>query len=77
MSAKNITNISYRKVYYLGWVSASCAFTFADPFNRHRRALMIIIRFYPSLPSISTHFSKYRATALGAAVAGASVGAVV
>ncbi|KAF8802188.1 MFS general substrate transporter [Phlegmacium glaucopus] len=33
--------------------------------------------FYPSLSSISTHFSKYRATALGVAVAGSSVGGVL
>ncbi|KAF8955854.1 MFS general substrate transporter [Flammula alnicola] len=33
--------------------------------------------FYPSLASISTHFSKYRATALGVAVAGSSLGGVV
>jgi len=33
--------------------------------------------FYPSLSSISTHFSKYRATALGVAVAGSSVGGVI
>jgi hypothetical protein len=31
-------------------------------------------RFYPSLASISTHFSKYRATALGVGVAGSSLG---
>ncbi|KAF8148223.1 MFS general substrate transporter [Crassisporium funariophilum] len=33
--------------------------------------------FYPSLASISTHFSKYRATALGIAAAGSGVGGVV
>ena len=76
MSARNITNTSYRKAYCLGWVSALCTFifeltTFAGPYN----PLIIIFRFYPSLSSISTHFSKYRATALGVAVAGTSVGA--
>ncbi|RDB15271.1 Riboflavin transporter MCH5 [Hypsizygus marmoreus] len=33
--------------------------------------------FYPSLSSVSTYFSKYRATALGVAAAGSSVGGVV
>lgn len=33
-----------------------------------------MFRFYPSLASVSTHFSKYRATALGIAVAGSSIG---
>ncbi|KAH9480098.1 MFS transporter asaE [Psilocybe cubensis] len=33
--------------------------------------------FYPSLASISTHFLKYRATAIGIAIAGSSVGGVV
>ncbi|THG97867.1 hypothetical protein EW026_g4221 [Hermanssonia centrifuga] len=33
--------------------------------------------FYPSLSSISTHFKKYRATALGIALAGSGVGGVV
>lgn len=32
-------------------------------------------RFYPSLASVSTHFTKYRATALGIVAAGSSVGA--
>lgn len=35
------------------------------------------LMFYPSLASVSTHFSKYRATALGIAVAGSSIGGVV
>ncbi|KAI0671247.1 MFS general substrate transporter [Trametes maxima] len=33
--------------------------------------------FYPSLAAISTHFSKYRGTALGVAIAGSGVGGVV
>ncbi|KAF5374180.1 hypothetical protein D9615_008864 [Tricholomella constricta] len=33
--------------------------------------------FYPSLASISTYFSRYRATALGVAAAGTSIGGVV
>jgi len=33
-------------------------------------------RFYPSLASISTHFLKYRATAIGIAVAGSGLGEV-
>ncbi|EIM79592.1 MFS general substrate transporter [Stereum hirsutum FP-91666 SS1] len=33
--------------------------------------------FYPSLSAAATHFSKYRATAVGIAVAGSSVGGVV
>ncbi|KJA16292.1 hypothetical protein HYPSUDRAFT_147959 [Hypholoma sublateritium FD-334 SS-4] len=33
--------------------------------------------FYPSLASISTHFSKYRATAIGIAIAGSGLGGVV
>ncbi|KAF9465811.1 MFS general substrate transporter [Collybia nuda] len=33
--------------------------------------------FYPSLASISTYFSKYRATALGVAAAGSSIGGVI
>ncbi|TFK68820.1 MFS general substrate transporter [Pluteus cervinus] len=33
--------------------------------------------FYPSLISVSTHFNKYRATALGLAAAGSSAGGVV
>lgn len=35
---------------------------------------MNTLRFYPSLASITTHFSNYRATALGIAAAGSSVG---
>jgi hypothetical protein len=31
-------------------------------------------RFYPSLSAISTHFCKYRSTALGIALAGSGVG---
>lgn len=31
-------------------------------------------RFYPPLASISTHFNKYRATALGIAMAGSGLG---
>ena len=31
-------------------------------------------RFYPSMASVSTHFTKYRATALGLVAAGSSVG---
>ena len=31
-------------------------------------------RFYPSLSAISTHFNKYRSTALGIAIAGSGVG---
>ena len=34
-------------------------------------------RFYPTLSSISTHFSKYRATALGIAIAGSGLGGVI
>jgi predicted MFS family arabinose efflux permease len=33
--------------------------------------------FYPSLASVSTHFQKYRASALGIAAAGSSLGGVV
>ncbi|TFK48836.1 MFS general substrate transporter [Heliocybe sulcata] len=33
--------------------------------------------FYPSLASVSTHFQKYRATAIGISVAGSSVGGIV
>ncbi|KAI0369431.1 MFS general substrate transporter [Pilatotrama ljubarskyi] len=33
--------------------------------------------FYPSLAAISTHFKKYRSTALGIAIAGSGVGGVV
>lgn len=40
-------------------------------------AVGVGLLFYPSLSSISTHFSKYRATALGVAVAGTSAGGVV
>lgn len=32
------------------------------------------LRFYPSMASVSTHFSRYRATALGVAAAGSSLG---
>ncbi|KDR77522.1 hypothetical protein GALMADRAFT_406904 [Galerina marginata CBS 339.88] len=35
------------------------------------------LMFYPSLASITTHYSRYRATALGIAVAGSSLGGVV
>lgn len=31
-------------------------------------------RFYPSLAAISTHFDKYKSTALGIAIAGSGVG---
>lgn len=34
----------------------------------------VIHRFYPPLASISTHFSKYRATALGIAMVGSGIG---
>ncbi|KZT22827.1 MFS general substrate transporter [Neolentinus lepideus HHB14362 ss-1] len=33
--------------------------------------------FYPSLASVSTHFQKYRATAIGISVAGSSVGGII
>ncbi|EGO23354.1 hypothetical protein SERLADRAFT_469179, partial [Serpula lacrymans var. lacrymans S7.9] len=33
--------------------------------------------FYPSLAAVSTHFQRYRATALGVAAAGSSLGGVV
>ncbi|KAF5314901.1 hypothetical protein D9619_007514 [Psilocybe cf. subviscida] len=39
--------------------------------------LSVGLLFYPSLSSISTHFSKYRATALGIAAAGSGLGGVV
>ncbi|KAM6493808.1 Major facilitator superfamily domain containing protein [Amanita muscaria] len=39
--------------------------------------ISIGLLFYPSIASISTHFSKYRATAVGIAAAGSSVGGVV
>jgi len=35
----------------------------------------LIYSFYPSLASVSTHFSKYRASALGIATAGSCFGA--
>ena len=31
-------------------------------------------RFYPSIASVSTHYSKYKATAIGIALAGTSIG---
>ncbi|KXN85072.1 Riboflavin transporter MCH5 [Leucoagaricus sp. SymC.cos] len=37
----------------------------------------VAFMFYPVLASVTTHFSKYRATALGIAAAGSSVGGVV
>ena len=40
-----------------------------------RRLTATPSRFYPAVSSISTHFCKYRATALGFAVAGTGVGA--
>ena len=73
MSAKNIINSSYRKVYCLGWESAYCTLT-PGIFAGGPIFTITIFRFYPSLSSISTHFSKYRATALGVAIAGTSVG---
>ncbi|KAH7913362.1 MFS general substrate transporter [Hygrophoropsis aurantiaca] len=39
--------------------------------------LSVGMLFYPSMASVSTHFNKYRATALGIAAAGSSVGGVV
>ncbi|KAF6759155.1 major facilitator superfamily domain-containing protein [Ephemerocybe angulata] len=39
--------------------------------------LSVGLLFYPSLASVSTHFTKYRATALGIVAAGSSVGGVV
>ncbi|KIM36537.1 hypothetical protein M413DRAFT_78073 [Hebeloma cylindrosporum] len=39
--------------------------------------LSVGLLFYPPIASISTHFSRYRATAIGIAVAGSSVGGVV
>lgn len=39
--------------------------------------LSVGLLFYPSLASISTHFLKYRATAIGIAVAGSGLGGVV
>ncbi|KAJ3575516.1 hypothetical protein NP233_g1064 [Leucocoprinus birnbaumii] len=37
----------------------------------------VAFMFYPALASVTTHFSRYRATALGIAAAGSSVGGVV
>lgn len=34
-------------------------------------------RFYPSISSVATHFSEYRATALGVAAAGSSAGGII
>ncbi|KAH7927642.1 MFS general substrate transporter [Leucogyrophana mollusca] len=39
--------------------------------------LSVGMMFYPSMASVSTHFTKYRATALGISAAGSSVGGVV
>ncbi|KAH6907656.1 major facilitator superfamily domain-containing protein [Coprinopsis sp. MPI-PUGE-AT-0042] len=39
--------------------------------------LAVGLLFYPSLTSVSTHFTKYRATALGIAAAGSSFGGVL
>ena len=59
-------------MYYLGWVSAFC--TWSSPAGPGPVINIFIFRFYPALSSVSTHFSKYRATALGVAIAGTSVG---
>ena len=37
-------------------------------------SLALIFRFYPSLSAVSTHFHKFRSTALGIAIAGSGVG---
>ena len=34
-------------------------------------------RFYPSISSVATHFTEYRATALGIATAGSSTGGII
>ena len=34
-------------------------------------------RFYPSISSVATHFTEYRATALGIAAAGSSAGGII
>jgi len=34
-------------------------------------------RFYPSISSVATHFTEYRATALGVAAAGSSTGGII
>ena len=60
-------------MYCLGWESAYCTLT-PGIFAGGPIFTITIFRFYPSLSSISTHFSKYRATALGVAIAGTSVG---
>ena len=36
--------------------------------------LILLYSFYPSLAAVSTHFDKYRGSALGIAAAGSGVG---
>lgn len=38
---------------------------------------MTFQRFYPSISSVATHFTEYRATALGIAAAGSSTGGII
>jgi hypothetical protein len=44
------------------------------PAAEHQLILYSTYRFYPSLAACSTHFVKYRATALGMAAAGSGIG---
>lgn len=47
-------------------------------FNVTFRLLTVAFsRFYPSISSVATHFSKHRATALGVAAAGSSTGGII
>lgn len=48
-----------------------------DLAHAHASRVLIAPRFYPSLSAISTHFRKYRGTALGIAFAGSGVGGVI
>ena len=55
--------------FYRTTVGSTCIVKKADEMK-----VFIFFRFYPPIASISTHFSRYRATAIGIAVAGSSVG---
>lgn len=84
--ASSIMMISFCKSYYqyllaqgvlsglgVGLMSVSISSSYVVPSSLNPA----FPRFYPPISSIATHFSEYRATALGIAAAGSSAGGIV
>ena len=67
----SIRSGSGRAFWSRSWLTVNRSFSFCPIWDSISR---ISPSFYPSLSSVSTHFSKYRATALGIASAGSSFG---